>query len=118
MFIIPNTNVELNTQNDIDDVVADCIQAYIEESIEHFLSKRPVSIEENARYLYSKAELKTFTKQFLEQGGNIETLHIGIVYDDDDNYKFLCYEICHKKFYNLESNYLRKKYGKTKIFWS
>ena len=96
--------------------VAEMIEAYIDEAVEHFLSTRPRSIKDDGRYFYSKEELVRFKEKFDKGGGVIKDLHIGIVYTSDK--QFLCFEVCRNKFYKLDSLYLKNKYRGEQLFFS
>jgi len=128
-----NEPEELQAPSEVEtfnNVIEDCIDAYIEECVEHFLSARSRVIEEDGRYLYSKDELDDFKTRFLEAGGNLDKLHIGMVYSKDQEIctkdevdaKFLCYEVCRKKYYDFDTYYSRRKYKsgeeKKQIFFS
>lgn len=86
-------------QETFEEAVKDMISAYIEESIEHFL-RRFGEYKEDGRYFYNDAELTTFKDDFVAAGGDLETLHIGPVYNNDYHHTFLCWEVCHKNYYD------------------
>lgn len=89
------------------DVINDMLDAYMEECVEHFLAARSRSMEDDGRYFYSKKELETFKDGYLSHGGDLDKLHIGVVYCDDG--EFLCYEVCRKIYYNAETHYAKKQ---------
>lgn len=94
------------------EIVAEMTDAYLEECVDHFLISRSRSMEDDGRYFYSMKELKIFKKIFESKGGDLNTLHIGIVYDESGG--FLCYEICRKKYYDMATAYIQKKWGNVK----
>ena len=86
-------------------VVAEMIDAYMEECINHFLATRSRNMEDDGRYFYSDEELKAFKDGYTSQGGDLDLLHIGVVPRDDGS--FLCYEVCRKKYYDAQTYYAK-----------
>jgi len=103
------------------EVMADMLDAYMCESVEHFTNSRSRSIREDGRYFYSDSELLMFKEKYQAKGGDLEKLHIGKVYVDGN--KFLCYEVCRKCYYERQSYYAAKimrasKGSKEPLFYS
>jgi len=91
------------TKANIVDIVRDTIEAYIEESVKHFLKNSVYNQKEEGRYLYTTKELLQFYALYSSKGGNTDLLHCGVVYDDAHD--FLCYEVCRKKIYDSNREY-------------
>jgi len=115
----------------LESVINDCLSAYMEESVAHFLAARSRKMEDDGRYFYWDEELEDFKTRFTNEGGDLNTLHIGAVYvKNGETYnqpvegtKFLCYEVCRKKYYDMETYYSHQKYdegsgARNKIFFS
>lgn len=118
---IQNQQTMAAKEETVAEVLAEVMDAYMTECVKHFIGTRSRSMADDARYFYTKEELWTFKEKFTKEGGDLDTLHIGIVYTD--NHDFLCYEVCRNSYYNLETAHSRKVIGnsvggKNKIFYS
>jgi len=91
------------TKVSIVSIVRDAIEAYIEESVTHFLKASFYNRKEEGRYLYTTKELLQFYTLYTSKGGDTDLLHCGIVYDDAHD--FLCYEVCRKTIYDSNREY-------------
>lgn len=95
------------------DAVKEATDAYIKESVNHFLKKTSGNIFEDGRYFYSTREMDSFLNSYKKKGGSLDVLHIGKVYDKDG--EFFCYEVCHKQYYEHPSPYILNLMEKLKI---
>lgn len=107
----------LNPTESVKEVVEEIMDAYIEESVDHFLKTRSRDILNDPRYFYSRSEVEKFFDCFSKKGGDAQKLHLGQVKIDGE---FLCYEVCRKAYYYQETPYAKKimeNIGE-KVFWS
>lgn len=95
------------------EAVNEATDAYIKESVEHFLKNTSRNIFEDGRYFYSTRELNSFLNLYTKKGGKMEILHVGKVYDK--NGEFFCHEVCHKVYYENPSPYVLRMMEKLKI---
>ena len=101
------------------EAITEAIDAYVKESVEHFLRESTRNILEDGRYFYSSKELKEFKTLFEKRGGQIKKIHIGIIRDECGD--FFCYEVCHDCYYTNPNDYVKKviaNAGLKKLFYS
>lgn len=81
-----------------EEIISEMLNNLVCEAVEHFTAfKRPSSIADDPRYLYTKNEMEQFFKGYIGAGGNISELRVNNVYNDCN--EFLCYEICRSKLF-------------------
>lgn len=99
--------------------VNEAIDSYIRESVDHFLHNSTRNIFEDGRYFYSTKEFEKFMDLYKKKGGNLDTIHTGIVKDKHGD--FFCYEVCHKAYYENPSPYvlrIMEKFHIKNLFYS
>lgn len=80
---------------------------YIIKDSAEFMTRKPraTSMDDCTRYLMNRKELELFLTEFKKKGGDLKTIHIGIVYDEGE---FHSYEIVRSEIWN--DFFLRRKY--------
>lgn len=88
------------------------LNAYIDDAVEYFLEERQrrPKQEIDGRYFYKQSELETFINRYKEKGGDINKLHIGLVYYTKKDVDILGYEVSTKKYWqkHKEEYYARE----------
>lgn len=106
-------DINVDTVAGFNEAIEEMVDAYISESISHFL-KKVNSVEDDSRYLYTTGEVSKFVKKYTDAGGDINGLHISKIFTGEG---FLGWEVTRKYlFFDDLKKLKRNYYGEVKSY--